>query len=529
MPGISLRNAEQARLEITRDQAVEVEKLYRSVYKDMRKQLKSMTAGGATTSLRKSQLRKLTESLKEAYNTLGPQLEGSITSAITDVSQAVVDANNSWLQSAGLKVKGAYAYVPQDIVTMLASGKLYSDGWTLSKAIWGESQQKAHEIDIIVAKGVAANKSSYEIAKDLEKYVNPGALKPWNWSKVYPGSSKKVDYNAQRLARTMVSHAYQQSLERVCSKNPFVDGYRWLDAHTDRTCQLCVDRATSDHFGMGPGVYPKGELPLDHPNGMCTFETHMTGDLNSISDRLADWANGKEDPELDKWYADMGGKSTSEGNAPAQAEGPNFQDMVDRIDQLLRNQDEDFLEMLSGEAEPWWKKQLTKDERVAIKTYTGNSYVWMNQALRTGTVDGLPEDRKKLVLDAMSGLKKFASSQDVVVRRGTYADAVFSMLGIEKGDKNIKWLGEHIDELRGSVASDPGFMSTSPYGSGGFNREVEFRILVPKGAPAPYVAQYSRFKKEKETLIAPGGTFRLVDIEASDLSAKVYLEFLGCD
>lgn len=305
MAGISLKDAEAARLEITREQAAEVQKLYRGVYRDMRRQLKGMTSGGATSSLRRSQLKHLTESLKTAYEGLGRQLEGNITSAVERTSQAVVDANTAWLSEAGLKIAEVYAYVPQDIVTMLASGKLYSDGWTLSKAIWGESQQKAREIDLIVAKGVAANKSAYEIAKDLESYVNPGALKPWDWSKVYPGTSKKVDYNAQRLARTMVSHAYQQSLERVCKKNPFVIGYKWRASPSARTCELCRERSETDHHGLGVGVYPKGELPLDHPNGMCTFLTVMSDSLNGISDRLADWAEGKEDPALDKWSKDM--------------------------------------------------------------------------------------------------------------------------------------------------------------------------------------------------------------------------------
>ena len=64
------------------------------------------------------------------------------------------------------------------------------------------------DIQYIVAQGIASQKSAFDIAKDLEKYVDPSAKKDWAWSKVYPGTKKVVDYNAQRLARTMVSHAY---------------------------------------------------------------------------------------------------------------------------------------------------------------------------------------------------------------------------------------------------------------------------------------------------------------------------------
>lgn len=499
MPGISLKDAEQARLEITRSQAIEVEQLYRSVYRDMRKQLKSMTSGGATSSLRKSQLRQLTESLKAAYNTLGPQLESSITSSITDVSQAVVQANNSWMASAGLSVKGAYAYVPQDIVTLLASGKLYSDGWTLSKAIWGDSQKKAHEIDLIVAKGVAANKSAYDIAKDLEKYVNPGALKPWDWSKVYPGSSRKIDYNAQRLARTMVSHAYQQSLERVCSKNPFVDGYRWIDAHTDRTCQLCIDRATVDHYGMGPGVYPKGELPLDHPNGMCTFETHMTGDLNSISDRLADWVEGKEDKQLDEWGKNSGVKIPK--GAPMSSMAANI--------------------VMSGSGnvnQSVWEKSLTSEEREALSINTGRDNQGIQMFLR-GDISNIDQKYKDVISRVTSALDRARTSEDTSVSRGVDLYGFKSLFGIDGDYQSIvSQIQKDPKSFIGMEGKDKGFTSTTLEGGRHFDGVVEYKIAVPKGSHAAHVTPFSDNPqgKEKELLIQRDARYKISGVSLEE-------------
>ena len=162
-----------------------------------------------------------------------------------------------------------------------------------------------------MAAGVAANKSAYEIAKDLEQYVNPNAKKEWDWSKVYPGTTKKVDYNAQRLARTMVSHAYQQSLLATTKHNPFVTGYRWRSAHVSRTCELCNERDGQ--------VYSADDLPLDHPNGMCTFLVELSGSLTDVADRLGNWVNGAEDPELDNWYKSM--------NLPKSQTAPQFNDL----------------------------------------------------------------------------------------------------------------------------------------------------------------------------------------------------------
>lgn len=300
MGSISLQDGEKARLTITKEQENEISKLYHQVYLKYKKQMNALPLQGEGTvsqSLKKTYLNKLTKQLKAAYQSLGEGLEKQIKKGMKDVSSSVVQANDDWLQKVGIKIEGAYSFVPKDIVALVSTGKLYGGGWTLSKAIWGESQKHAHDIDTIVASGIAANKSAYDIAKDLEKYVNPSAKKEWDWSKVYPGTSKKVDYNAQRLARTMVSHAYQQSLLASTKYNPFVKGYRWRSAHSDRTCELCNERDGQ--------LYSANDLPLDHPNGMCTFIAELTGDLESIADRLGDWANGTDDPALDEWYGSM--------------------------------------------------------------------------------------------------------------------------------------------------------------------------------------------------------------------------------
>ncbi len=312
MAKINLQDGELARMQITKEQEVEISKLYHQTYLDLQKEMKGLSHEGSTSeSLRKTYLNKLVKQLKESYKSIGEGLEKQIQKGMLDTAQAVVDNNSDWLKKAGLKVEGAYSYVPQDIVSLLSSGKLYGEGWSLSKAIWGDSQKKAHDIDQVVAAGVAANKSAYEIAKDLEQYVNPNAKKEWDWSKVYPGTTKKVDYNAQRLARTMVSHAYQQSLLATTKHNPFVTGYRWRSAHTHRTCELCNERDGQ--------VYSANDLPLDHPNGMCTFLVELSGSLTDVADRLGNWVNGAEDPELDNWYKSM--------NLPKSQTAPQFNDL----------------------------------------------------------------------------------------------------------------------------------------------------------------------------------------------------------
>ena len=45
--------------------------------------------------------------------------------------------------------------------------------------------------------------------------------------------------------------------------------------------------------------YSKTDLPLDHPNGICTFIAVIEDGITGIADRIADWALGDSDPELD--------------------------------------------------------------------------------------------------------------------------------------------------------------------------------------------------------------------------------------
>ena len=294
MGKFNLNPADGIRVELTKQQQKEIENLYRRVAKNIAKEAEKIPR---TTSdaMRQQYLKKLQKQVDDQLEKLGEEIQGTITHNMALTAQAMVSANQQVLGSVGLYVQGAFSRVPDDVVRSVATGKLYKGNWTLSKAIWGTTRKTQKDINSIIAEGIAQNKSAYAIAKDLEKYVSPSARKPWDWAKVYPGTSKKVDYNAQRLARTAVSHAYQQSFVRTTQKNPFVTKYKWLGSNSHRICPICAERDGK--------LFEKDELPLDHPNGMCTFVAVMDESMVDMADRIADWALGKPDPELDD-YAD---------------------------------------------------------------------------------------------------------------------------------------------------------------------------------------------------------------------------------
>lgn len=287
---LNLRTAEQERVRLTAAQQRQIQRLYENAAKEVAKEAEKAPRV-PSDALRKQYLNQLQNQLNEELDKIRAEVESTVKDNMKKTAEAVVGDNIDFLKEVGMPVQGAFSHVPDEVVRAVATGQIYEGKWSLSRAIWKNTRRTQKDVQSVIAQGIAQNKSAYDIAKDLEKYVDPSAKKDWDWSKVYPGTAKKVDYSAQRLARTMVSHAYQQSFVRTTQKNPFVTKYKWVSAGGARTCEICAAR---------DGVeYSKTDLPLDHPNGMCTFIAVIEDSMTDIADRIADWALGGSDPELD--------------------------------------------------------------------------------------------------------------------------------------------------------------------------------------------------------------------------------------
>ena len=287
--------------ELTTEDSRAIRKLYEDLTKQIQKEVERLSNKNdptVTDSLKKLQLKDLQKSLNNNLKEINEKTQNIIKNGMTNAAQNVVNQGNSWLNSIGINVKASYANVPQNVVANIISGRLYGNDWEFSKRIWGDYNKSKGDISYIVAKGIAENKSTYEIAKDLEKYVNPNARKPWDWNKVYPGTKKVIDYNAQRMARTMINHAYQQSIIEISKDNPFVSGIQWKAAFTKTTCEICESRNNV--------IYPVNNVPLDHPNGKCTFIAVINKNYKEIADDLVNWVNGEENEGIDKFAKSAG-------------------------------------------------------------------------------------------------------------------------------------------------------------------------------------------------------------------------------
>lgn len=301
MNEFKLGNAEKLRNRLTKEQEQEIANTYKQVADKVKKKLKSIPDNGtATSALKKQQLQQLKKLLDSEYKSMRDKIGKQIEQKAKETTQGPINAAKEFAKKLGfVKLEGSYASVPNDVISSIVTGQIYDGDWSLSSALWKDVQHKQKDINKVIADGVSMNKSAFDIAKDLEEYVDPKAKKSWDWKKVYPGVSSKIDYSAQRLARTMPAHAYQQSLEATVKNNPFIDGYIWHSGTGKRTCEICRERDGK--------FFAKGKLPMDHPNGRCTFITKGQSMID-ISDRLADWVNGKSDKGIDRYMEDLYGK-----------------------------------------------------------------------------------------------------------------------------------------------------------------------------------------------------------------------------
>lgn len=301
---VLFKDAEEVRDSVTALQKRQISALYEKWAEEIAKKAQQY-AGKQTASaaLMQQQLDDLKKALKKAGEKTTNEVINNIQTNMYTTANAVVESNAEWLSSLGFSSKGidvAFGNVPTDVVQNIVTGNVYKGGWNLSSAIWGSNEQTLKDAYEVVAAGVAQNMPVYDIAKLLEQYVSPSAKKPWNLVAAdgKPIYKKKADYNAQRLARTLVQHTYQQSFQAVTKENPFVHDYIWR-ANGSRVCELCKER-DGKHF-------EKGKMPLDHPNGMCTMVPNMDS-LDDISNQLAKWVKSPEGkyPGIDNFAKKLG-------------------------------------------------------------------------------------------------------------------------------------------------------------------------------------------------------------------------------
>lgn len=296
------QEAQNKKLKLAKKQEKQIKQIYNDMYLNVSKKISKVNHNTLPERYLEELKKELEKEIRTIHGQVGKIIKKNIEKSSELANNVQLDFFMSINNQYNLNMKDTFSSmlskIPKAAMNEILFGDAYKDRKGLSERIWQYTKKFDKDIDYIISEGIANKKSTYEIAKDLEKYVNPNEAKDWEWNKVYPNSSKKVDYNAQRLARTAVNHAFQQAQKRSCEKNPYVEGIKWLTSNSHRTCELCNSRNGT--------VYKVNEVPLDHPNGLCTTVPQIPMSLEEIGTELRTWIDGSSISKLDKWFEEYG-------------------------------------------------------------------------------------------------------------------------------------------------------------------------------------------------------------------------------
>lgn len=201
-----------------------------------------------------------------------------------------------------------FAYTTNEkLIGQIIQGGFYKDNRSLSDRIWSYGNQNGKDIQYILTKGMAEQKSYLEIIKDLEKFLKSNTDPDFKktYTKLY---NRKVDYNAQRLLRTAMNHMFYVQNVSNAKNNPYAEAMHWELSAEHGTRQVdrfgedeCDDYANSDYYNLGQGNFPPDKVPVPHPNCLCIQTIVIPKSLDEIGRELGEWINGKDISYLDEW------------------------------------------------------------------------------------------------------------------------------------------------------------------------------------------------------------------------------------
>lgn len=406
----------------------------------------------------------------------------------------------------GQSFRDVFARTPDEVLAEMLSGGIYKDKQGLSARIWGVATGLEEDVDYMINRALAEHRSAKDLARDIERYVEGAARKPWDFGKVYPNlRGKVVDYNAQRLARTSINHAYFLSSVKSAAHNPFVRAMHWqLSAsHYERQIEpfgrdCCDDYAEHDE-GLGTGNYPPESLPLPHPQCLCAQYAVIPESLEEIGDELGAWLAGGESERLDAWYEREYGEERREreqagaaardlrrANSTKSATSPSPPQATEAVaSEALQTQAESAI--------------LTDDDIGAITEYISATSYTVNAKLRSQMQ--LSEEESAFVRRLDAALEKLPDYVGTVYRSIRSAD----MENFEAFDR-VHQVGERIMYLAYTSASNEIYDESM---------DIQFVITSKRGKD---MREYN--PNEKEILFHRGTTFTVARRDGN----TIYLE-----
>lgn len=289
---------------LTVEQQKQILDLYDGAIKDLAGKVEMAKEKSLEERWQLDYLKELDRARNELEKEVRRQVESSTKKAAGIGTKAEQEVMGEVFRKVGIDVgphfSGMFSQVQDNVVRDIITGDLYKDKRTLSQRIWNYGEDFEKDIQYTINQAILQKKSAIELAEDLERFVREPAKRGTTWGRCYPRlMNKRVDYNAMRLARTSINHAYQTASIQASNLNPFVEGIKWRSALIHgRTCELCRERDGQ--------IFSKDDVPLDHPNGLCIMLPVIEKSIEQVAEELRNWLDGGEDLDLDSWYNKYG-------------------------------------------------------------------------------------------------------------------------------------------------------------------------------------------------------------------------------
>jgi len=299
----------QARLRFEKGQATTVEelrKVYRRAAEWVRKDIEGLIPG----TLRRSHLEALTANLERRARELNAEVltatQKGIYLAIETGTSAAQNISARLLKEAWSEVEIARLFAPiNERAIMLVLARAGKDGLKLSGRVWRVGEHWRNAITRIVEDGVARGLDSRKIAREVQKYLQPGVWTPHKFeTRRRLGVPKDVSYEAMRLARTEMNNAFHEASIMANRAAPSYRGVYWRLSKSHPIPDTCDDLANAMTFGER-GFYPEGhEPPRPHPQCRC-FVIPAHEDPDRFAERLKQWVRDPQSqPDIEVWYTE---------------------------------------------------------------------------------------------------------------------------------------------------------------------------------------------------------------------------------
>jgi len=172
-------------------------------------------------------------------------------------------------------------------------------GYRLSDALWQQKRWVRDQIDRVLRQAIATGEDALKVAQKLEQFLDPrfSPVRTVNGRLVRnqsrgivtsaPGRSGSGSWPARRLARTEITRAHGLGTIEAATSTPFAKGVKWTLSARHPKPDECDANASRD-VGLGPGVYPAGDVPRypSHPQDLCTLSVALEDDVTKVVNAL---------------------------------------------------------------------------------------------------------------------------------------------------------------------------------------------------------------------------------------------------